>query len=116
MKKILLFFVALLVILVVGLFIIWSKLFPEVYHFQNWTLHYQSINAEDTSELLIAQRRLNETPVYDSMESYSVYLCPTSVAFDALAPFNRGANSRLSETLNAILLRPLPKYDENEKP
>lgn len=103
----------------IGLYVAALRTFPNSYHYQNLTLHYQAINAEDTSELLIAQRRLHASAIYDSTKSYSVYLCPSSDIFDALAPMSREANATTYQTLNiihnVILLRSILKFDAIEK-
>ncbi|HET6400792.1 MAG TPA: hypothetical protein VFH95_05265 [Candidatus Kapabacteria bacterium] len=108
MKTILIILVALVVVVALGLFLFWRSLFPNTYHYRNLTLHYQTKDASDTSELLLAARKLESSVVFDSAKSYNIYLCPSQSSFRMLAPVSPGANATIYESMNAVFLRPLP--------
>jgi hypothetical protein len=112
MKKVLLFCIAAAVIMVVGIFLIWFNMFPEVYHFRNLTLHYQHKDSADTSEVVLAFRKLELSAVFDSMKSYNIYLCPNAISFNVFAPFSPGSVSNNYITMKAVFLRPLKNFVE----
>ena len=95
-------------VVAIGLFLFWRNLFPDVCHYRNLTLHYQAKDAADTSELLLAARKMESSIVFDSAKSYNIYLCPSPSSFRMLAPTSPGANATMYENFKVVVLRPSP--------
>ena len=108
MKKLFFLGASFVVIIAVCLFLLWLNMFPNVYHYRNLVLHYQTKEARDTSELALAAQKLQSSIVFDSSKSYNIYLCPSQTSFRVFAPFYPGANATVYESMRVVFLRPLP--------